>query len=71
MTVDKNGQVLVLFRIYTWKDDKPTNITSYAAIIGKDGSYTEKSIVEIEDFYHPNEEIKKLKETHGWVSQGS
>ena len=71
MAVDKNGQVLVLFRIFTWKGDKPTDITSYAAIIQPDGTYSTESIEQIEDFYSPNETIKKLKEIHGWVSQGS
>lgn len=73
MSVDKAGQVLVLFRIFTRHEGQSEfhNVTSYVAIIQKDGSYSEKSIVQLDDFYSHNEEIKMLKEAYGWESQGS
>ena len=67
---DENGQWLFLFRIFTQEYEsgsyKLIDITSYAIIVQPDGTYSENSIVKLDDFYNPQDQIKALKAAHNW-----
>ena len=65
---DKNGQTLVFIRTYTRNEEWETeNYTAYAAILKADGTYSDDSLIEMDDFYNHTECLKILKARNQWT----
>ena len=66
---DQNGKTLYFIR--TYKRDQngyAADFSSYAVILNADNTYSDSSIVKLDDFYDHAEELKALRAATGWES---
>ena len=66
---DQNGKTLYFIR--TYKRDQngyAADFSSYAVILNADSTYSDSSIVKLDDFYDHAEELMALRAATGWES---